>query len=165
MWLFGCFNLIEHYYSVIAIDIDPTKIELAKHNASVYKVADRIEFIVGDFFQLAPSLKADVVFLSPPVTQFDANRFHLQTNILIHLFIHLQWGGPKYLNSPCFNLEEMEPNGFEIFKAAQQISPNIAYFLPRNTNTDQVKLTVHRLKHLVNYFYSSLLLIFDRWLN
>uniref|UniRef100_A0A0P6G2W7 Trimethylguanosine synthase n=1 Tax=Daphnia magna TaxID=35525 RepID=A0A0P6G2W7_9CRUS len=53
---------------VIAIDIDPVKIELARHNASVYGVADRIEFIVGDFFQLAPSLKADVVFLSPPVT-------------------------------------------------------------------------------------------------
>ena len=55
---------------MIAIDIDPVKIELARHNASVYGVADRIEFIVGDFFDLAPSLKADVVFLSPPVNQF-----------------------------------------------------------------------------------------------
>jgi 23S rRNA G2445 N2-methylase RlmL len=55
-------------FLVIAIDIDPVKIELAKHNASVYGVSDRIEFIVGDFFQLAPSLKADVVFLSPPVS-------------------------------------------------------------------------------------------------
>ncbi len=54
-------------FLVIAIDIDPVKIELAKHNASVYGVADRIEFIIGDFFQVAPSLKADVVFLSPPV--------------------------------------------------------------------------------------------------
>ena len=59
-----CFRFFE---LVIAIDIDPSKIELARHNASVYGVADRIEFIVGDFFQLAPSLKADVVFLSPPV--------------------------------------------------------------------------------------------------
>ena len=41
-------------------------------NASVYGVADRIEFIVGDFFDLAKSrmLKADVVFLSPPVNLF-----------------------------------------------------------------------------------------------
>lgn len=61
-------KLIKSYVLlVIAIDIDPKKIELAKHNASVYGVADRIEFIVGDFFLLAPSLKADVVFLSPPV--------------------------------------------------------------------------------------------------
>ncbi|KAI9554882.1 hypothetical protein GHT06_020159 [Daphnia sinensis] len=99
---------------VIAIDIDPVKIELARHNAAVYGVADRIEFIVGDFFQLAPSLKADVVFLSPP------------------------WGGPKYLEAPQFNLEDMQPNGFEIFKAARKITPNLAYFLPRNTNVDQV---------------------------
>jgi len=37
---------------VIAIDIDPAKIELAMHNARDYGVEDRIEFIVGDFFQV-----------------------------------------------------------------------------------------------------------------
>ena len=37
---------------VIAIDIDPAKIELALHNARDYGVEDRIEFIVGDFFQV-----------------------------------------------------------------------------------------------------------------
>ena len=49
--------------SVIAVDIDPIKIENARHNAEVYGVADRIQFIIGDFFKIAPSLKADVVFL------------------------------------------------------------------------------------------------------
>jgi hypothetical protein len=33
------------------------KIEFAKHNAAIYGVAECIEFIVGDFFQLAPLLK------------------------------------------------------------------------------------------------------------
>ena len=42
---------------MIAIDIDPTKIELARHNAAVYGVADRIEFIVGDFFKVVPTLQ------------------------------------------------------------------------------------------------------------
>lgn len=60
-------------FIVIAIDIDPKKIEMAKHNASIYGVADRIEFIIGDFLTLADSLKADLIFLSPP------------------------WGGPQYL--------------------------------------------------------------------
>lgn len=59
--------------TVIAIDIDPKKIEMAKHNATIYGVADRIEFIVGDFLSLVDSLKADIIFLSPP------------------------WGGPQYL--------------------------------------------------------------------
>ena len=46
---------------------------MAKHNAEVYGVADHIDFIVGDFMQLADKLVADVVFLSPP------------------------WGGPQYM--------------------------------------------------------------------
>eukprot|EP00092_Neocalanus_flemingeri_P021800 GFUD01023649.1.p1 GENE.GFUD01023649.1~~GFUD01023649.1.p1 ORF type:complete len:260 (+),score=69.24 GFUD01023649.1:39-818(+) len=59
---------------VIAVDIDSDKIAMAKHNARVYGVEDKIEFIVGDFFKIVPNLKADVVFLSPP------------------------WGGPKYID-------------------------------------------------------------------
>ncbi|XP_048139580.1 trimethylguanosine synthase-like isoform X3 [Rhodamnia argentea] len=49
------FAILCHH--VVAIDIDPQKIALAFHNAKVYGVADRIDFVVGDFFQLAPSLK------------------------------------------------------------------------------------------------------------
>jgi len=64
---------------VIAVDIDPEKVKLARHNAEVYGVADRIEFLVADFFQVAPKLKADVVFLSPP------------------------WGGPSYLDKKVTN--------------------------------------------------------------
>jgi trimethylguanosine synthase len=99
---------------VIAIDIDPKKIEMAKHNAQIYGVDGRIEFIVGDYMQLAPSLKADVVFLSPP------------------------WGGPNYLQAEKYDLNSMIPNGFEIFKVSQKITQNIAYFLPRNTDAEQL---------------------------
>jgi len=99
---------------VIAIDIDPEKIALARHNAAVYGVEDRIEFIVGDFLQVAPNLKADVVFLSPP------------------------WGGPDYSAASTFHLEEITPNGFDIFEAARKISTNLAYFLPKNSNIDQL---------------------------
>lgn len=42
---------------VIAIDIDPKKIDYAKHNASIYGVDDRINFIQGDSFLLAGRLK------------------------------------------------------------------------------------------------------------
>ena len=51
---------------VIAIDIDQYKIAMARNNARVYGVEHKIEFIVGDFFQIAPKLTADAVFLSPP---------------------------------------------------------------------------------------------------
>lgn len=70
-------------FTVIAIDIDPDRVAIAKHNARVYGVEDRIEFIIGDYFHVAPKLRADVVFLSPP------------------------WGGPEYLGAEVFDLETM----------------------------------------------------------
>ena len=42
---------------VIAMDIDPVKIACAVKNAETYGVADRIEFIVGDYFHIMPHLK------------------------------------------------------------------------------------------------------------
>ncbi|CAH0584083.1 unnamed protein product [Chrysodeixis includens] len=106
---------------VIAIDIDPKKIEMAKHNATVYGVADRIEFIVGDFFELAPQLKADMVFLSPP------------------------WGGPGYSENHEYDLETMlEPKpASELMRVARTITPTISLYLPRNSRPDQI-LTLAR---------------------
>ncbi|XP_026812706.1 trimethylguanosine synthase-like isoform X2 [Rhopalosiphum maidis] len=71
---------------VIAIDIDPKKIELARNNAEVYGVSDRIEFIIGDYYALVPTLKADVVFLSPP------------------------WGGPSYSKKKTFSIDDIMPS-------------------------------------------------------
>lgn len=100
---------------VIAIDIDPVKIDLACNNAEVYGIADKVEFICGDFLLLAPQLKADVVFLSPP------------------------WGGPDYATAETFDIRTMmSPDGFEIFRLSQKITNNIVYFLPRNADIDQV---------------------------
>ena len=60
-------------------------IEAAKINAKIYGVDDRIEFLVGDYFKLAPIQKADVVFLSPP------------------------WGGPEYGKVNTFDIKTMIP--------------------------------------------------------
>ncbi|XP_054625302.1 trimethylguanosine synthase [Dunckerocampus dactyliophorus] len=100
---------------VLAIDIDPVRLDLARHNAAVYGVGHQIEYLQGDFLQLAPRLRGDVVFLSPP------------------------WGGPDYLTADVFDLKTMmEPDGFKIFHLAKQITDSIVYFLPRNADMDQV---------------------------
>ena len=76
---------------MIAIDIDPVKIDLARNNAEIYGVVDKIEFICGDFLQLASSLKADIVFLSPP------------------------WGGPDYTTAEIFDISTMmSPDGYPL---------------------------------------------------
>ncbi|NXP59515.1 TGS1 synthase, partial [Chloropsis cyanopogon] len=96
---------------VIAIDIDPEKLRLARHNAEVYGVAERIDFLCGDFMALAAGLRADVVFLSPP------------------------WGGPDYATADIFDIQTMIcPDGYP----SQKITNNIVYFLPRNADINQV---------------------------
>lgn len=78
---------------MLAIDINAERLNLAQHNARVYNVADRIEFIQGDFLQLAPRLCGDVVFLSPP------------------------WGGPEYLSADVFDIRTMmEPDGYPLLQ-------------------------------------------------
>ena len=107
--------------TVLAIDIDPAKIAMARHNASIYGVERRIEFVVGDFFALAPRLRAHAVFLSPP------------------------WGGVDYDESvrkagrtqAAFHLTEMaipstdgSVNGMSLFERAATIAPTLGLFLP-----------------------------------
>lgn len=98
---------------VIAIDIDPKKIEMARHNAELYGVADRIQFIIGDYFTLAPTLKGDVVFLSPP------------------------WGGPDLMDPEEYKLSYIMPEKGgvkQMMSLTRQITSNIALHLPKNTN-------------------------------
>ncbi|NWX84640.1 TGS1 synthase, partial [Nothoprocta pentlandii] len=101
---------------VIAIDIDPEKLSLARNNAQVYGVAERIEFRCGDFMVLAAELQADVVFLSPP------------------------WGGPDYATAEIFDIQTMIcPDGYPLVSLlSKKITNNIVYFLPRNADIDQV---------------------------
>ena len=72
------FALMPSTALVYAVNIDPRKIELARHSASIYGCLDKIQFIVADFFEVIqgdrlPCSLVDACFLSPP------------------------WGGPDYL--------------------------------------------------------------------
>ncbi|KAI9571991.1 Tgs1 protein [Boletus coccyginus] len=126
---------------VIALDISPVRLALARHNAIIYGVADRIEFILADYISFAHSYISrpagkrpiDVVFLSPP------------------------WGGPDYMlqgiddeelvsesdaspeRHPEFSLASIKPlHGADLFHLTRKITHNVAYFLPRNTNLGEI---------------------------
>ncbi|TIB34666.1 hypothetical protein E3P84_01634 [Wallemia ichthyophaga] len=102
---------------VIAIDIDPVKIELARHNARIYGVEDRIEFIQQDYISWVNEYKfdynIDVIFYSPP------------------------WGGINYMDT--FTLDSLMPvTGAELVRRAKAITPNVCMFLPRNTTLQDI---------------------------
>lgn len=128
---------------VIALDTSPTRLALARHNAQIYGVADNIEFILSDYLSFAkscltvrersPHRTIDVVFLSPP------------------------WGGPSYLAGtpspikiggasqdqsteyPSYPLASIQPiHGADLFRLTRQMTPNVAYYLPRNTDVQEL---------------------------
>lgn len=124
---------------VIAIDIDPEKILKAKHNARIYGVEDKITFYVGDFFHFystLSNLKVEAIFLSPP------------------------WGGLNYKSNFSYNIEtQLQPKGAtELFQFCRKITENIAIFLPKNTDRNQIqKLAIfgNKLEIESNYLGNS----------
>jgi hypothetical protein len=102
------------------VEIDAARLALAKHNAGVYGVAERIEWVCGDFLRLSHRLVADAVFIAPP------------------------WGGPSYLSSGRratggFDLESgipIEGGAHGVMRAARRVSPNIAFVLPRHASAE-----------------------------
>lgn len=137
-WNLVTLNNRVSFVLVIAIDNDAKKIELARNNAAVYGVEDKIEFIVGDFLKLAYKLTADVVFLSPP------------------------WGGPSYLTQQVYDLETMlKPVPIsDLMAAAHKITRNVAVFLPRNSNTFPVSMKWHGGFRLSFFCFRTYFIIF-----
>ncbi|XP_050540308.1 trimethylguanosine synthase-like [Daktulosphaira vitifoliae] len=110
-------QLAMKYEKVIAIDIDPNKLEFAKKNAEIYGVRDKINFIMGNFFAIANDLKKykpEVIVTSTP------------------------WGEPSYKNHKTYSLEknmcsEYDGGGRTIFELAQSIAPNVTLHIPKST--------------------------------
>ncbi|XP_060872301.1 trimethylguanosine synthase-like [Metopolophium dirhodum] len=93
---------------VITVDIDADKIVMAKENAAIYSVLDKIKFVVGDFFKLANQIKGDVIVTSPP------------------------WGGPEYNKigplALCMD---------KILEVGKPIAPKILLDLPKNLDKNE----------------------------
>jgi len=106
--LAGCF--------VLAVDLDARKLRMARHNARLYDVSHRIDFLRADavsFLEttLSRTGGADFVFLSPP------------------------WGGPDYPDDydPARDLVVGRVNGLQLAALAAAAAPNLGFFLPKTT--------------------------------
>ena len=69
---------------------------------------------------------------------------HIALGDIFCLFVCLQQSLgdqlPNLQKGNVFDIQEGIPiNGFDVFDAALKVTENIAYFLPKNTNTDQVR--------------------------
>ncbi|KAF1988324.1 RNA methylase [Aulographum hederae CBS 113979] len=113
------FALSGRWKLIFAIEKDPKILKCAKHNAEIYGVARKIVWIQGDCFDVIqryePVAKQAVIFGSPP------------------------WGGPEYNAADIFNLDAMLPYSLkQIHKSFSAITPDMALYLPRSSNLNQI---------------------------
>ena len=151
------------FSTVIALDTSPTRLALARHNAQIYGVADRIEFILSDYLSFAKS------YLSLPSSSKPQSENSHQARKIDVVFLSPPWGGPSYLagfdddtsgslthsssqiapptppspssssGHPTYSLSSILPiHGAQLFDLTRRITRNIAFYLPRNTRLDEV---------------------------
>ncbi|PVF98556.1 S-adenosyl-L-methionine-dependent methyltransferase [Serendipita vermifera] len=150
---------------VIAIDNSPVRLALARHNAALYGVVDRIEFVLADFVTFATAFakqptrqKVDVVFLSPPWGGIDYQSFSpsKSSNLLVtpnttsksalpsssdagQGALEIAYEDESNEQSNYYSLGNMKPlPGNELFKLARRITPHVAFYLPRNQDLEEV---------------------------
>lgn len=66
---------------VIAVELCPHRLELARHNAQVYGVAHKIEFVHADFLELAATL--EVLTPCPTLLKGNAESFFMHACWLV----------------------------------------------------------------------------------
>lgn len=99
---------------VIAIDLDANRLAMAAHNARVYGVAHRIEFVHGDVTRLP--LEADLLVLDPPWggRDYDRERVTLDALGLNVRAVLARFEGPVVLKLPRSFDPTTLPAGFTI---------------------------------------------------
>lgn len=148
---------------VIALDTSITRLALARHNAQIYGVADRIEFILTDYVAFAKTYAARRSASSNALSASSSS----QNRIIDAVFLSPPWGGPAYLSGsaedsasdpsaplpsndivsesehPSYSLASIQPlPGQDLFQLTQGITQNIAFYLPRNTRLEEISALV-----------------------
>lgn len=124
---------------------------MAAHNATIYGVRDKIEFIIGNYFDLIHELKSDVVLHNKRKYTSSSKCLHQElsyffpflADLNIVVFASPPWGGPSYMkNDTTYDLEKyLQPvAGSKLLSETRKITNNIAIYLPRNSNTKQLAI-------------------------
>jgi len=153
---------------VIAFDTSKVRLACARRNAEIYGVADRITFIHSDWVswtrdylkrkekgEVKKEDEIEVVFLSPPwggisyqtlgtstTTETPATKKRRISSIATDELPPTPT--PVFPNShdsppPAYPLSALAPlHGAELFSLASQVTPHIAYYLPRNVDLLEV---------------------------
>ncbi|GAA5904193.1 hypothetical protein JCM5296_005524 [Sporobolomyces johnsonii] len=167
---------------VIALDTSPVRLACARHNATLYGVADRITFILADWVtwtqdyvarkqrgEVKKEDEVEVVFLSPPwggidyqtlgsSTPSNSNGNGNSSTPVPRKKLRRSFSGTAALPStptpalpsapssaspdappPSYPLSALKPlPGAQLLSLARQLTPHVAFYLPRNTDLLEV---------------------------
>jgi len=98
---------------VLAIEIDPQRLEMARHNARMFGVDRKVNFQLGDALDILQKSSA-ALYLDPP------------------------WGGPSYGRLDRFSLSHFSPNGEVLIRKGLTVSLEIYLKLPKNFAFDEL---------------------------
>lgn len=101
---------------VVAIDTNERRLAMCRHNAGIYNVADSIEFVHGDFVELAAKFAdAGAVYLDPP------------------------WGGPAYMEHGAFKLRDFDPDGGALLDLVIPLFDEVLLRVPRSFDETELR--------------------------
>ncbi|BBL74598.1 RsmD family RNA methyltransferase [Methylomagnum ishizawai] len=93
---------------VDAIELQASRLDMARRNAQIFGVADRIRFLEGDCLAKLEAAADAAIYLDPP------------------------WGGPAYGKLEQFRLKDFSPDGETLLRQALAASPEVLFKLPKN---------------------------------
>lgn len=100
---------------VLSIDTDEKRIAMARYNAALFGVEDKIEFRIGDTLEILQTARADCIFLDPP------------------------WGGPDYSKQSKFYLKDFSPHGKTLLELSLARSQQTVIRLPKNFEMSELE--------------------------
>jgi trimethylguanosine synthase len=102
-------------HDVISIELDSIRAGMARDNATIYGVQDRITFRHGDFLSLIDETGGNSIYFDP------------------------HWGGPSYATLKNFPLEGFAPNGHQLIEIAKAKKLFMAFTVPRNFDFNELR--------------------------
>lgn len=93
---------------VISVDTNQARLNMARANARLYGVADRIQFVHGSFPEVIDGFAFDSIYLDPA------------------------WGGPEYARMERFPMRGFSPSGEAMLTASFSKIGRVALTVPAN---------------------------------
>ena len=100
---------------VVTCDIDADRLAMARPNARVYGVQDRIRFVLDDVREVMKRETADAVYLDPP------------------------WGGPAALDRETFCLADYRLDGRDLLERAFRLTPQVILTVPPHFDLNEFR--------------------------